>query len=299
MNLDGTNPVPLISNIAGSLVELDLDLADSKIYWMTSVGIFDANLNGSNVQQLLPVGQLATLAKDDMIVTSTYIFWIESGSIFRANLDGSGKQEIFQASALNGAVTGLAYDSASGLLYVEGRSDPTSVNDGHGFVATMKIDGSNIQTVISSGLPTLTYGFAISTSLDRMYMGGHMIMQYANLDGSGLTTLTLTPYYDGTIRIDDSSQQIYYRDDVIYQGIRSANLDGSNLQNVYQGPVSGFQLDLQDNSIFILGGGSVPEPSSLVMGVIGTLASLGCVCWRRFGLRKQADRRRTALSPTR
>ena len=61
VNLDGTNPVNLVSNISGSLVELDLDLPDNKMYWMTSVGIFNANLNGSNVQEILPVGPLANI----------------------------------------------------------------------------------------------------------------------------------------------------------------------------------------------------------------------------------------------
>ena len=285
INLDGTNPVPLVSNIAGSLVELDLDLPDGKMYWMTSVGIFDANLNGSGVKELLAVGPLATLAKDDMIVTSTNIFWTESGSIFRARLDGSGKQEIFQASAAAGAATGLAYDSATATLYWYGRSDPNSVNDGHGIVMSMNIDGSHLHTVIDSGLPTLTYGFAVSNSLDRMYLGGHMLMQYANLDGSGLTTLPLQPYYDGTIRLDESSQQIYYRDDVIYQGILAANLDGSGLRDVYQGPVSGFQLGLKNNTIFVLSSQSVPEPSSLILITTALSASLGYCRWRRLGSR--------------
>ena len=59
----------------------------------------------------------------------------------------------------------------------------------------------------------------MSDSLNRMYLGGHMSMHYANLDGSGLTTLPLTPFYDGTIRIDEANAQIYYRDDVDFQGI--------------------------------------------------------------------------------
>lgn len=108
INLNGTNPVTLVSNISGSLVELDLDLPDNKMYWMTSVGIFNANLNGSNVQEILPVGPLTTLVKDDMIITPNLIVWTENGSIFRANLDGSGKQEIFQASASTGAASNLA-----------------------------------------------------------------------------------------------------------------------------------------------------------------------------------------------
>ena len=287
INLDGTNPVTLVSNISGSLVELDLDLPDGKMYWMTSVGIFNSNLNGSNVQEILPVGPLGTLGKADMIVASNLIVWTENGSIFRANLDGSGKQEIFQASSSAGAVTSLAYDSVSGLLYCYGRSDPNSVNDGYGFVKTMSLEGSNVKTLIDSGLGTITYGLAVSDSLDRMYIGGHMHMQYANLDGSGLTTLPLNPYYDGTIRIDEANSQIYYRDDVDFQGIERANLDGSGNQVVYQGPVSGFQIDNQNNTIILLGGGggSVPEPPSVVISVTGALALLGYRRLRRIGNR--------------
>ena len=156
INLDGTNPVNLVSNISGSLVELDLDLPDNKMYWMTSVGIFNANLNGSNVQEILPVGPLATLGKDDMIITPSLILWTENGSIFRANLNGTNKQEIFQASTAAGAATSLAYDGATGLLYWYGRSDPNSVNDGHGIVRSMNLDGSNMKNLIDSGLGTIT-----------------------------------------------------------------------------------------------------------------------------------------------
>jgi hypothetical protein len=285
---DGTNPAVLVPNVPGSLVELDLDLPAGKMYWMTSVGIFNANLNGSGVHELLPVGPLGTLGKADMILTPNLIVWTENGNVYRANLDGSDKQEIFQASSSAGAVTSLAYDNVTGTLYTYGRSDPNSVNDGYGFVRSMNLDGSNIKTLIDSGLGTITYGFAVSDSLNRMYIGGHMAMWYANLDGSGLTKLPLDPYYDGTIRIDESTSTIYYRDDVIYQGIRSANLDGSNLQNVYQGPVSGFQLDTESNTFFILssaGGSAVPEPSSLLIGATGAVVLLGYGCWRRFEAR--------------
>ena len=286
INLNGTNPVTLVSNISGSLVGLDLDLPDKKMYWMTSVGIFNANLNGSNVQEVLPVGPLTTLVKDDMIIIPNLIVWTENGSIFRANLNGSDKQEIFQASASTGAASNLAYDGVTGTLYWDGRSDPNSVNDGHGIVRSMNLDGSNLKDLIDSGIGTLTYGLAVSDALNRMYIGLHMSMLYANLDGSGLTTLPLNPYYEGTIRIDEANSQIYYRDDVIYQGIRRANLDGTGLQNVYEGPVSGFQLDTQNNTIFLLGSGnsSVPEPSSLLIGATGALVLICYSCWRRHGI---------------
>jgi len=227
------------------------------------------------------VGGLILILAASTSVKADLIAWTENGSIFRANLDGSDKQEIFQASSSAGAVTSLAYDSVTGTLYTYGRSDPNSVNDGYGFVRSMNLNGSNITTLIDSGLGTITYGVAVSDALNRMYIGGHMAMWYANLNGSGLTQLPLNPYYDGTIRIDEGAGKIYYRDDVIYQGIRSANLDGSGLQNVYQGPVSGFQLDLQDNKIFLLSAAGVIEtnldgtsPQVLVPNISGSLVEL-------------------------
>ena len=70
VDLDGSNPQVLVPNVS-NLVELDLDLATGSMYWMTTVGIFSANLDGLNVQEILPVGPLATLGKDDMIIIST------------------------------------------------------------------------------------------------------------------------------------------------------------------------------------------------------------------------------------
>jgi hypothetical protein len=207
-------------------------------------------MKGARTAAVSLVSILLTLAGSTE-VEADLVVWTENGSILRANTDGTGEQQIFHASASMGAATGLAYDSSTGALYWDGRSDPNSVNDGHGIVRRMNLDGSNMQNLINSGVGTITYGFAVSHTLNRMYIGEHMAMRYANLDGSGLTTLPLNPYYDGTIRINAAAGKIYYRDDVIYQGIRSANLDGSSLQDVYQGPVSGFQLDLQNNTMFI------------------------------------------------
>ena len=114
-----------------------------------------------------------------------------------------------------------------------------------------------------------------------MYLGGNMSMQYANLNGSGLTTLPLTPDYPGTIRIDEANGQIYYRDDVDFQGIERANLNGTGNQVVYRGPVSGFQLDLQDNKIFLLSAAGIIEtnldgtnPQVLVPNISASLVEL-------------------------
>lgn len=52
INVDGTNPITLVS--AGEPSGVDIDLAAGKLYWSRrdTPGIWDANLDGSNVQQL-------------------------------------------------------------------------------------------------------------------------------------------------------------------------------------------------------------------------------------------------------
>jgi hypothetical protein len=110
------------------------------------------------------------------------IVWTENGSINRANIDGSKKRRIFQAGALSGAATGLAYDAGSDKLYWDGRSDPSSQTAGHGVVRRMNLDGSKLERLIDSGVGRITYGFAVSPALNRMYIGKHQAVRIAKLD---------------------------------------------------------------------------------------------------------------------
>jgi hypothetical protein len=180
-----------------------------------------------------------------------FIVWTENGSIFRANLDGSDRHQIFRASSSTGAATGLAYDSVTGLLYWDGRTEPSSVNVGRGIVRRMNLDGSNSKTLIDSGMGTTTYGFTISHNLRRIYIGEHKALRYADLDGTGLTTLPIQPLYDGVIRVDEANRRIYFTEGVIYYGIRRANLDGSGLENVYRGWTACFDLSFSENKIYV------------------------------------------------
>jgi hypothetical protein len=150
VDLDGTNPVVVVPNQPELRGEIDFDLAARKLYWMSPEGIFTAKLDGSRAQKLLPVGQLATLVKDDMIVTPDFIFWTENGSIFRAKLDGSQKRQIFRASSLSGAASNLAYDNVTSRLYWDGRSDPSTQDSGHGIVRSMNLDGSKRRNLIEA-----------------------------------------------------------------------------------------------------------------------------------------------------
>jgi hypothetical protein len=204
---------------------------------MTSPGIFAAGIAALVLAALSAEAQL--------------IAWTENGSIYRASADGSNKQRIFQASASGGAATGLDYDAATDKLYWDGRSDPSSQTAGHGIVRRMNLDGTKIERLIDSGVGRITYGFAVSAALKRIYIGEHQAMRIAKLDGSGLITLPLKPLYDSVIRVDEVNRKIYYNEGVVFYGIRRASLIGTSPEDVYRGWVAAFAIDFQGKRIYI------------------------------------------------
>ena len=186
------------------------------------------------------------------------LYWTEYGTVYRATADGLNKESVYAANSANGYVCGLAIDPVTSKLYAYGRSDPATADAGYGFVRRMNLDGSSPENLITAGLGTITYGFALDVANGTMYIGEHGQLKQANLDGSGLHNLPLTPLYAGEIKIDHNGQTMYYTEnDTLYgtfEGVRRADLDGNNVEGVFSGPASSFALDLTAGEIYVSGG---------------------------------------------
>jgi hypothetical protein len=154
-------------------------------------------------------------------VRAGFIVWIENGSIFRANLDGSQKHQIFRASSSTGAATGLAYDSVTGLLYWDGRSEPSSVNVGRGFVRRMNLDGSGLEDVYHGW----TSCFDLNSSDNKIYIGTNKDIRRVDFDGSNPKVLIPNAEHLISLQLDVSARTMYWMTNT---HIDCANLDGSN-----------------------------------------------------------------------
>ena len=109
----GANTTELVVEEAGS-VKVAADALNDKLYWARSDAILRANLDGSNVEEVVPgLDAVAGIALDP---AGGHIWWTEhaSGKIYRADLDGSNVQDIVQGLD---APTGIGFAEANGKIY--------------------------------------------------------------------------------------------------------------------------------------------------------------------------------------
>jgi len=205
--------------------------AASKL-WFTDSGTDDiqtAELNGSNVQQVLPVGEPVEMALD---VDNGKVYWLDVDAprgIKRANLDGTNVETVIGFNSVS--LSGLAIDATNGKIYW---SDSVFVG-----ILRADLDGTNLQPIVT-GLDT-PQGIALDVAGGKVYWTdeGTDRIQRANLDGSIVETLVLGLAAPHDIVLDVDAGHMYWTD-FSQDVIKRAELNGGNQQTI----VSGLSLPL-------------------------------------------------------
>jgi hypothetical protein len=150
---NGTNPSPAVGEPSPATFGSLADDVRRQLYWIEAGRIRRADLDGSNVQLVLPNDSPAyALALD---TEASKLYWTEAGRIFRANLDGSGKELLVED--FTGPSYGIILDVSEGLMYwTEFEA---------GTIRRASLDGSQVETVVQgldtpSGLALLKSGDA-------------------------------------------------------------------------------------------------------------------------------------------
>ena len=285
-NLDGSDQRVVYSSATRfAPYEIAIDSVTNQIF-STDVSfhqIEHLNLNGAG-EQVISVG--ASQLPQGIAIDSGAgkIYWADgtAGHIFRANLDGSGQETIL--SGLNplsnipgnmGGPNNLTLDTVNGKIYWISSFDHT--------IMRANLDGTG-QQVILSGLNEPS-GLALDANSGKIYWTDwDATIHVANLDGSGAKTLMNAPsvlsYANTWLALDITAVKLFwgktYLNAGVYEEIWSANLDGSNPQEV----VGGFSF-LNDIAVgpdpvpASTLPASVPEPATLGLAALGGLA-LAC-----------------------
>ena len=176
------------------------------------------------------------------------IFWADDGCVYRANEDGTNSVKVHDNA--RGTALWVVADSANQKLYARGR---VGTNDGDGSIFRMDFDGNNLETLVS-GLSIHGYGLGVDVLKERMYFENFATGAFfANLNGTGQT---LMPYT--TSGLDDlnhmhdfeiAAGKLYYTnaehepwkigDVERFTGVRSSDLDGTNIKTVVDTPQDG------------------------------------------------------------
>ena len=242
-------------------------LTGNLMYWSDTGAdkIQRANLNGTNVQDLVITVNASGIALD---VQGGKMYWTNdfgAGKIQRANLDGSNIEDLvtgfedladieldiaggkmywtdfgagkIQRANLNGSnvqnlITGLtspnniALDVAGGKMYwTDNNADK---------IQRANLDGSNVQNLITRdrGLRS-PIGIALDVASGKMYWvdTGADKIQRANLDGSNVQDLITGLDHPNCITLDVAGGKMYWTE--LHAGkIQRANLDGSNIEDL-------------------------------------------------------------------
>ena len=238
--------------------EIALDVTGGKMYW-SSLGldgsevvskIQRANLDGSNIEELAnaPVGAIG-IALD---VANSKVYWTVDDKIQRANLDGSSPEDV-----LTGVSSPLAIDLdvPSGKMYwTEPGLDGVAIRRAN-------LDGTGIETLVTSSGLTFPFGIALDPDHGKMYWTqceqADCAIRRANLDGSDIEELLSDfppPLFRTFVNLSgialDPARGRMYWSEAFWIG--SANLDGSARANVATGTSSpgGIALDLSGGKMY-------------------------------------------------
>ena len=203
-------------------------LEPGKLYWTTDDKIRRADLDGSNIQEIVTGKKnLRGLAVDSV---DEKIYWTVAWTlntdvvpkIQTADLDGSNIQDLVERV---GSAQGIAVDGAGNKMYW---TRPE-------IIQTADLDGMNTQGLITSGLHT-PQNIALDIAGNKIYWTEPRLnkIQRANLDGSNIQNVVEGVESPYGIALDVAENKMY----LTARGtgkIQCANLDGSNIQDVVTG----------------------------------------------------------------
>ena len=240
---DSSDVENLVTDVC-SPIGIALDISSSQMYWTSGCKIQRANLDGSNVEELVPSsnGIKEGIALD---IDGNKMYWTIWGAVNEiqcANLDGSDVEDI--VTGLKNP-RGIALDIPNGKMYW--------ADLGASKIQRANLDGSNVEDIITDLLGP--NGIALDLDGNKIYWADEFSgkIQCANLDGSNLKTLFvrygrligtalsipfdifgLKIYYADSpigIALDISGEKIYWTTPHKYK-VQRADLDGSNVEDV-------------------------------------------------------------------
>ncbi len=199
--------------------------APTKMYWVDMGQIRRADLDGSNVEDLVTTGLLETEGID-LDVAAGKMYWTDQGTdkVQRANLDGTVVEDLVDGLGA-GKKVAIALDIAGGKMYY--------TDAGVKEILRANLDGANIEALVS-GLSE-PRGIALDVAAGKMYWTdeGNELIQRANLDGSNIENL-VTGGKPRRVELDLVAGKIYWPDGGAGK-IQRANLDGTVVEDLVTG----------------------------------------------------------------
>ena len=222
-------------------IDVALDIAGNKMYWTDSGSIRRADLDGTNVEDLIrdavqfPVGIALDIAGNKM-------YWVDlySNKVQRADLNGENIEDLVTTG--QGKPGGIALDIARNKMYWMDS----------GSIRRADLDGENVEDLIT-GLPDKFGGIALDIVGNKMYWAIGDRIRRADLDGENVEDLVTAGLEDPFgIALDIGGNKLYWADRGTDK-IRRADLNGRNVEDHIAtglGDPFGIALDIVGNKMY-------------------------------------------------
>ena len=219
------NLIPHVQKARG----LTIDPTAGTLYWTEKTGnntgnIHRANLDGTNVRLIKELTSVPLDITLDTVGGKLYLTnsW---GKIQRLNLDGSNFQSNLITDLQN--PNHLVLDAARGKVYWTEQTGQAT-----GTLRCANLNGTDIQLV--KKLTSAPHGIAVDAVNQKLYLTNSWgKIQRLNFDGSNFQFNLITDLESPKgIAVDGVNRKLYWTEN---GGIRCANLNGENIQNVVTG----------------------------------------------------------------
>jgi len=269
-DMDGVGPLVPLFDTSDGLIEprgLGVDVAGEKIYWADAgTGkIQRANFDGSGRKELV-IGR-PFMADLELDLAAGKMYWAETsaGSMWSADLNGDN------VTMVRDGLSSPYYfelDTVGGSIYWAELANSV--------VHRMNLDGTGpIDTIVSGQLRVRDLGLDLANNMIYFNDRDVHLIQRAPLDGSSgpeeLFNFVPNAGKPHGMALDLDDQMIYWTDTKGgARWIMRGTMDGNSPQVLYSGLDSPWDIELAK---------PVPEPSTLVMAILGLAA--GCVLCRK------------------
>jgi len=229
----------------------------NKMYWTSERKIQRANLDGSEVEDLITTGFYdpfgdAGIALD---VGRGKMYWTHPthpDKIQRANIDGSEVEDLITELR---SPSGIALDVGRGKIYW---TEDLGATDR---IRRANLDGSEVEVVVKPGGEG-----PVALGRGKIYWATPSSIQRANLDGSEVEHLITTGVRRPSgIALDVGRGKIYWKDNSYPYKIQRANLDGSEVEDLIteSGYEGGLALDVGRGKIYWTNGSNKIQRANL------------------------------------
>jgi sugar lactone lactonase YvrE len=254
MLADGSNERTLATG--SDVIEpdgIEVDIAGGKIYWTDmgpggaadkSVAINDgrimrSDLDGQNVETLVPTGITTTPKQLALDVPGGKVYWSDRGDvgdknvnpkIMRSNLDGTSVETIVSTDVIS--PVGIALDRLNGKLYFTDRY----ANN----IKRANLDGNDVEIVVKD--TEYPVDLLIDFESRTLYWTAREVggVYRVNMDKKDIDGGSLSPIITGVsapigITMDPNKRRLYYTEVLVSEAsgaIWESDMDGSNAKKI-------------------------------------------------------------------